>query len=271
MMKKVFICLIILAIVFVFAGCSVGKVVSGTFYDEYSYSDKDQDFVATGVKLAFRDNFKGFEFTMTNGISFMGETKKSLSGYSLSISDDVMTSLSGLDELAGSLPEEYKELLDMIKGNVTANEQIFLSGGYMFSATSITMIKSPTDKGALDSIDGTYDYNPSSEMKFRFKNGYVYRIDVTTKNNETVETEQEKPVLRYILQDRIIKMIKIDENGKDVYIEGKLQQTAYFYATVSYPKDFADAYDHKNPEAYEQAKLLAGKTLSVLTTAFYKA
>lgn len=271
MMKKVFIFLIILAIVFVFAGCSAGKVVSDTFYSEYSYSDKDQDFVATGVKLSFRDNFKGFEFTMTNGISFMGETKKSLSGYSLSVSDDVMTSLSGLDELAGSLPEEYKELLDMIKGNMTANEQMFISGAYMFSASAITMIKSPKDKGAYDSLDGTYDYNPSSEMKYRFKNGYVYRIDITTKNNETVETEQAKPVLRYILQDRIIRMIRIDENGKDVYIEGKLQQTSYFYATVSYPKDFAESYEHKNPEAYEQAKLLAGKTLSVLTTAFYKA
>lgn len=270
-MRKVFVFILLLAIVFAVVGCSSVKVKNDVFYSEYSYSDKSQDFEPTGVKLAFRKKFKGFEFAMTNGISFMGEAKKSLSGYSLSVSDDVLTSLSGLDELAGSAPEEYKELLNLIKDNATANEQIFLSGEYMFSATAIAMIKSVNDKGDFDNIDGTYDYKPSEAIKFRLKNGFVYRIDIKTENNKTTETEQEKPVLRYIIQDRIVKMIRIDENGKDVYIENKLQQTSYFYGTVSYPEDFAESFKNKSTDEYEQAQLLAGKTLSVLTTAYYKA
>lgn len=269
-MKKFFVFILISTLIFVFAGCSGIKVKNNTFYSEYMYNDETQDFVPTGIKLAFNNNFKGFEFVMNNGISFMGEATKHLSGYSLSVDNDVLTSLSGLDELVGDNPEIYKEILKLITENATANEQIFISGKYMFSQNSIAMIKSANEKKNLDNIDGTYDYEPSSAIKFRLNNGYVYRIDIKTENNKTIETEQEKPVLRYVIQDRIVKMIRLDENGKDVYIENKLQTTSYFYGTVSYPEDFAESFKDK-PTEYEQALLLAGKTLSVLTTAYYKA
>lgn len=268
-MKKILIFIVLLSIVFVFVGCST--VRNNTFYTEYSYSDQEQDFVPTGVKLSFKNNFKGFEFSFANGVSVMGESQKSLSGYSLTLSEDILTSLSGLDDLVGSNTEYYKELLKELKENATANEQIYISGRYMFSHSSIAMIKSVNDGKDLSNLDGTYDYEPSTAIKFRLKNGLVYRIDIKTENNKTVETEQEKPVLRYIIQDRIVKMIRLDENGKDVYIENKLQTTSYFYGTVTYPDDFADQFKNKTPAEYEQALLLAGKTLSVLTTAYYKA
>lgn len=270
-MKKTFIVLILLMIICVCVGCSGVKIKNDTFYTEYSYSDEAKDFVETGVKLAFNHNFKGFEISLNNGISFMGETKESLSGYSLSLSDDVLTSLSGLDELAASNPEGYKELVNLIKANVTANEQIYFSGDYMFSHTSIAMIKSTADSGDLKNLDGTYDYEPSDAIKFRLKNGFVYRIDIKTENNKTTETEQEKPVLRYTIQNRIVKMIRLDENGNDVYIENQLQATSYFYGTITYPDNFAEQFKGNNPIEYEKAKLLAGKTLAVLTTAYYKA
>ena len=84
-------------------------------------------------------------------------------------------------------------------------------------------------------------------------------------------SQEEKPSLRYVIQNRVVKMIRIDENGKDLYLEGKLQTTSYIYSTITYPKDFSEAFKNGDKASYEKAKQLDGLTIAALTNSFYKA
>lgn len=272
MKKKTIILLLIIVVILAvcLSGCSA-KVKAGVAYKEYTYNDESADFLPTGNSITFSKDFLGYEMTFNSGVSVMGATKPSVSGYTLELSDEVLTSLSGLDDLIEKDYEAYQKIVEEIKNGITVNQQVYLSDGIVFSHSSIAMLKSIDGEGNYQDIDGVYDYQPDSKTKFRLKNGFVYRITIKTEDGKTTETQEEKPSLRYVIQDRIVKMIRIDENGKDVYLEGKLQTTSYMYSTITYPKDFSEAFKDGDNASYEQAKLLDGLTIAVFTNSFYRA
>lgn len=269
-MKKIFASLILLIFVFIFVGCSSVKIKNDTFYSEYSFSAETQEFVKTGYRLKFTQGFSGYEMSIPNGFSIMGSAISNLNGYQLNLSSDVLTSLSGLDDLALADPDKYGDIVDQIKDSVSANQQVYFADKYMFSHGAIALMKSPDNKDGYKDIDGIYEYVSSESIKYRFKNGLVYKINIKTESGKTTESEEEYPVMRYTVQDRIINLIRIDKEGKDVYIENKLQYTAYFFGTITYPDDFADNFDESDSSGdYESAQNLAGKTLSVMATKYY--
>lgn len=267
--RFIFIILITFAVIFISCGCNATKIKTDVEYREYVYDDETKDFVPTDFTLSFSNGFEGY--TMSFGeFSIIGTTTKRLSGYTLNVSDDVLSAISGLDDLILTDPDKYNDLLDTIK-STTVNQQVYFSDKYVFSHSSIAMIKDSASKGDLSSLDGIYEYSADSGIKFELKDGFVYKITVKTADGKTTETTEEKPSLRYVIQEGIVKMIRIDENGKDVYSENILQSTSYLYATITYPGDFSSQYKNSSATEYEKAKLLDGKTLAVLTNAYYKA
>lgn len=272
MKKKLVILLLIIVVILAISlsGCNA-KVKIGVPYNEYVYDDETADFLPTGNSISFTNDFLGYEMTFNSGVSVMGKTKPSVSGYTLELSDDVLTFLSGLDDLIEKDYEAYQEIVKQIKDGITVNQQVYLSDGIIFSHSSIAMLKAVDGEGSYQDIDGVYDYRPDSNTKFRLKNGFVYKITIKTEDGKTTETQEEKPSLRYVIQDRVVKMIRIDENGKDLYLEGKLQTTSYIYSTITYPKDFSEAFKNGDKASYEKAKQLDGLTIAALTNSFYKA
>lgn len=267
--RFILVLLITIAVVFISCGCNATKIKNDVEYREYVYDDETKDFVPTDYALTFSNNFG--RYTMSFGdFAIIGTTTKYLSGYTLNVSPDVLSAISGLDDLILTDPDKYSDLLDTLK-STTVNQQVYFSNKYIFAHSSIAMIKDSASTGDLSSLDGVYEYSADSGIKFSLKDGFVYKITVKTADGKTTETTEEKPSLRYVIQEGIVKMIRIDENGKDVYSENILQSTSYLYATITYPGDFSEQYKNSSTTEYEKAKLLDGKTLAVLTNAFYRA
>lgn len=267
--RIIFILIFTLALVFVTCGCSANKIKTDVTYREYVYDDEAKGFVRTDYSLSFSKGFSGYTISFGD-FSIMGSTTKRLSGYTLNVSDDVLSAISGLDDLIMTDPAAYEEMLEKIK-NTTVNQQVYFSDRIIFTHSSIAMMKDASSSGDLSALDGTYEYSADSTIKFLFKDGFAYRITQKTESGKTTESTEENPSLRYVIQDRIVKMIRIDEDGQDVYLENKLQTTSYLYATITYPDDFSEQYKESSKSDYENAKLLDGKTVAVLTNAYYKA
>lgn len=262
--KYLSIILIITLLLIPLYGCGIDKVRSGVTYSQYIYDDEARDFVFSGNTLSFNDGFSGYHMTIGE-FGIMGSVTKNMNGYILNVSDEVLTSISGLDDLIETNPEAYKEAIEHIK-RATVNQQTYFANGIILSHDAIVMIKDATDKNGLADIDGIYEYESDSSTKFRLKNGFVYKVVAKSDNNKN---DEDKPVMRYVVQDSIIRMIRIDEDGNDVYFENKLQSTSYAVGYISYPDDFSDSYANGDSSKYEKAKLLDGKTLSVFANAYY--
>lgn len=261
--KYLSIILIITMLLIPLSGCGISKVQSGVTYSQYIYDDEARNFVLNGNTLLFNDDFSGYRMTIGE-FSIMGSITENMNGYILNVSDDVLTSISGLDDLIETDPEAYKEAIEHIK-KVTVNQQTYFANGMIFSHDSIVMIKDVTDKSNYSDIDGVYEYETDSSTKFRLKNGFVYKITVSNDK----DSEDKTPVMRYVVQDSIIRMIRIDEDGNDVYYENKLQATSYAVGFITYPDDFSTSYANGDKSKYEKAKLLDGKTLSIFANAYY--
>ena len=257
--------LIILALLATFAvGCSK-KVKDGTYY-EYKYDRYSDSFVRTGYRVTFENNATAFRYG-SEVYGVYGEVKGVSNGLLLAARSDVTDALLGLNALKETDPETYALLKEYVS-SVTLNQQLFRAENRLFSSADIELIKR-TDQPYLTAVDGVYDFVNDAATRYRFEKGFVY---VITLDDKGVATESEDAAARYTLQDGILTVIRIDSQGKDVVYEGMVQKVAYLFAVVSYPTEHSAenfAEDKYSQTIKEEMQTFAGKSFSVLATAFY--
>lgn len=265
-MKKV-IAFVLLTVVLAvcFAGCKQ-KVSDGRYY-LYQYDSTTYDFVKTNVYVEFSEGMTAFKYSVGDAYGIYGKVVENEGGYSISATDDVANALLGIEDLKESDPELYEKMKENFS-SFTITQEFCIAEKRLFSSYNVELMKDVTSSN-LSSVEGVYEVVDSDEIKYRFSNGFMYEIDIDDKGKET---ESRDPSARYVLQDGIITIIRIDKDGKDIVYEGKTQRLKYLFATMSFPEEYAEM-SFGDDEYSEQLKTnfgeIAGKTIAVMSSAFY--
>ena len=265
-MKKFLVVILILTLVLTtgIVGCKK-EVTSGVYY-KYSYDPTEGTFTQTNVFVEFGKNMQSFHFSANDILNFYGEVVKTSNGFALNVSEDVSAAMLDVQSLKDEDPEKY-ELIKEYVNSVSFNQQMYSSEEYLFSSYDIALSKR-LDSEHLASVEGVYDVVNDSSTRYRLSRGLVYTITIDDKG---VATEKEAPSGRYYLQERILTIVRIDGNGKDVAYEGKIQKISYFFATITYPENDAIVLgdDDYSKNLKEELDLISGKTISVMVSSYY--
>ena len=265
-MKKILVVFLILTLVLTVGMIGCKKEVSSGVYHKY-YFDVDQGtFTQANVFVEFGEKMKSFHFSANDILNFYGEVVKTSNGFALNVSQDVSAAMLDVQTLKEEEPDKYALIKEYVDA-VSLNQQLYSSEEYLFSSYDIALSKR-LDSDRLASVEGVYDYVNDSSTRYRLAGGYVYSISVDDKG---VTTEKEAPSGRYYLQERILTIVRIDNNGKDIVYEGKTQKISYFFATITYPdnNDITLGEDAYSKSLKEELDLISGKTIAVMASAYY--
>ena len=249
--------------------CLVGckKEVTSGVYHKYSFSQNEGTFVRENVFVEFGKGMKSFHFSAYDVLNFYGEIVKTSNGFSLNVSPDVSAAMLEVQDLKEEDPEKYEMIKEYVS-SVSLNQQLYSSEDFLFSSFDIALTKR-LDSDHLAAVEGVYDAVNDPSTRYRLSNGFVYVVSVDDKG---VATEREKPGGRYFLQERILTIVRIDNNGKDIVYEGITQKISYFFASVTYPDNVESISlgdDEYSKKIKEELDLISGKTVAVMASSYY--
>lgn len=272
-LTSIFMCLIV--IVLLVYGCNSDKLITNADYTEYIFDNSRNQYIETGRKMRINDKKSSFTMSFANGASITGslEVEKDINGLILRIDDEAFAPFK--TSYINYLKEEYadiysEETIQTIFEQVKVQEQLYYSRKHLFSSHSMQLVKavSEKDKNVNYSIfEGVYDSVKEEDTQYLFKNGKLFTMDKGKASEKHSGT--------YTINENYITVTLVDDNGENLYKEGNLVQTSYLYTTITYPADFTintdvDDEDY-NKMITNTARLMAGKTIAVLTDSFYLA
>lgn len=280
MKKLLLILVLVLTATCLLTACS--PIDASAVYHEYSYDTKSGRFISLGCDLSFTPSLDGYEFAYGNGVHVMGSLTPITGGYLMNCDPDVFLQISGTKEawFQQNGEEMTEELLALWRQSIVSCEQLFAFDDYLFSSATIDLVRRVDPKNPRPSyhaVEGYYESAGNANNVYLFDKGLVYGGVVDSKGNLTYDKEG-NPIMKstaeasYVMNEGFISMTKIGTDGKPLYVDGKLQQIVYLFATIEYPSatsDFVDSGDTYSKNILALAEHLAGKTVAVMTKTFY--
>ncbi len=250
-------------------------------YGLYTYDDNSNQFVYLGCNLNFTADAKGYEMAYDNGVHIFGQVDKTDMGYYLHCDAEAFLQCATLDE---DMKEILADLDDEVRARLTQGvkleQQMFSFDRHVFSSSTVDLIRKITvddPRPNYSSIEGLYESAADTDNVYRFDNGLVYGPSYD-KDGHVVKDKDGNVVLsdtanaQYVMDRGFVVLTRIDKDGHPIYTDGVLQQTAYLFATLSFPKNMADlpwTDDNYSIELKQYSEHIAGKSVGVMTKTFY--
>lgn len=213
-------------------GCGGKGIVPGKTYHLYTYDSKGDRFVKMGTSIRFGDGMETFEYDFGDGdLTIIGTTEhtESPNSYIISCSEEMIPLVterykkyltdSGADQ-------QTLDLYDAITKNFTARTQYFVYENHLFSGSAVELFREAGKDS--DSFEGIYRTDDSDET-LRLRGGYMYTQD------EAGEYTVKKGY--YTVKRGILTLISLDEEGKEVVVDGVPYRKRYLMAKITIPEE----------------------------------
>lgn len=250
-------------------------------YGLYTYDDNSHQFVYLGCNLNFTADAKGYEMTYDNGVHIMGQVDKTPMGYYMHCDAEAFLQCATLDEdMKEILADLDDDVLARLTQGVKLEQQLFSFDRHVFSSSTVDLIRKITvddPRPNYSSIEGLYESAADTDNVYRFDNGLVYGPSYDSDGKVVKDKDgnvilAETPNAQYVMDRGFVVLTRIDKEGRPIYTDGVLQQTAYLFATLSFPKDISQLLwtdDNYSIELKQYSEQIAGKSVGVMTKTFY--
>ena len=262
--------LVIIFVLFAFAGCSEKKVVANKTYQEYYYNSATSKFFSTGKNLKFEEDMKSCYtyFDKDTYIQSMATFADGMNAFSLVCEGAILDNVKSA--FKENLLKTYGDVLDVgtietLASSVMMSEEYYYTSDKIVASNAIAYAKNTKDD-SLSSFEGIY-YDVNNNAYFKIADGFLFSHDA--KKDEFVTK-----TAKYTINGDIIVFTKTDSDGNIYYVEGKEIKTAYLYFTIDYPENFSISADFKDSEwnkaITSYVEKYKGQSVSVLASSFFK-